>query len=398
MKRKRTFTLALVALGVLEGTALAFVSGGPVPRLSTSTDIAVVGAATACDSAGARINAQGWRTDFSKCSVPLQEFRSGGPGRDGIPPIDQPRFQTVAQASAWLKPREPVISVGVYGDARAYPLQILIWHEIVNDWVGGVPISVTFCPLCNTAIAFDRQIPGYTLDFGTTGTVRHSDLVMWDRQTESWWQQATGEAVVGELTGTRLQMVPASIISWAEFQQQRPSGRVLSRDTGHRRDYGRNPYVGYDDIGQSPFLFDGPTDGRLRPMERVVSVTVSNESVAYPFPALRDRRLVTDSVGGQPIVVFFEPGTASALDGSDIASSRDVGSSAVYLAQVDNQPLAFAWDGNAFVDTDTGSRWTFLGQAVAGPRAGMRLEPVPHLDAFWFATAAFYPQIRIWAP
>jgi hypothetical protein len=155
----------------------------------------------------------GWKTDFSKHSVPLSEIIPGGPPRDGIPPIDRPVFETVAQADAWLKPQEPLIHFAVGNDVRAYPLQILIWHEIVNDEVGGIPVMVTFCPLCNTAIAFDRRVAGRVLDFGTTGNLRHSDLIMWDRQTESWWQQMTGEAIVGELTGMRLTLLPATIVS-----------------------------------------------------------------------------------------------------------------------------------------------------------------------------------------
>jgi hypothetical protein len=128
----------------------------------------------------------GWHTDFSRHTVPLQEVDSGGPPRDGIPPIDHPKFETVTQGDGWLKPQEPVIALSLGGETRVYPLQILIWHEIVNDVVGGVPVLVSFCPLCNTAIAFDRRLDGRVLDFGTTGNLRRSDLAMWDRQTESW--------------------------------------------------------------------------------------------------------------------------------------------------------------------------------------------------------------------
>jgi hypothetical protein len=351
-----------------------------------------------CDARGARFSTRGWRTDFSRCSVALDEFTSGGPGRDGIPPLDHPRFESPEQADRWLNPREPVIYLEIAGDAAAYAIEILTWHEIVNDEVGGVPVTVTFCPLCNTAIAFDRRLDGVVLDFGTTGNLRDSDLVMWDRQTESWWQQATGEALVGELTGKRLTMVPASLISWEDFRQQRPNGRVLSRNTGYQRDYGRNPYVGYDAIGQSPFLFRGPADGRLRPMERVVTVSLGGESVAYPFPALKERWLIADIVGSAPIVVFYDAGVASALDAGSIAAGREVGASAVYSREVDGQLLTFVWTGDAFVDLETGTRWTFLGEAAAGPLSGQRLTPVVHNDAFWFASAAFFPQIRIWAP
>jgi hypothetical protein len=343
-------------------------------------------------------NTSGWKTDFSRHSVPLSEIIPGGPPRDGIPPIDRPVFVTVAQADAWLKPQEPVIHFAVGNDVRAYPLQIMIWHEIVNDEVGGLPVVVTFCPLCNTAIAFDRRAAGRVLDFGTTGNLRHSDLVMWDRQTESWWQQITGEAIVGALTGRRLAMLPATIVSWEEFRRAYPDGRVLSRDTGYVRDYGRNPYTGYDRIDQPPFLLKGTPDGRLPPMERVAMVTLSGEDVAYPFSLLREHRVVMDRVSGRPIVVFYQPGTASALDRARIADSRDAGATGVFRAELGGWPLTFTWQDGAFVDLETGSHWSLLGRAVTGPLTGARLEPVVHGNHFWFATAAFYPNVRIWRP
>jgi hypothetical protein len=244
--------------------------------------------------------------------------------------------------------------------------------------------------------AFERQIPGRTFEFGTTGTLRHSDVVMWDRQTESWWQQITGEAVVGTLTGARLVPVAASTISWSEFQLSRPYGQVLSRDTGQRRDYGRNPYVGSDDTGDTPIHFDSPIDTRLRAMERVVMVRLPGETAAYPFSTLRQRNVLMDSVGGRPIVIFYQPGTTSALDRADLATSRAVGSTGVFSPDLSGQVLTFAWDGTTFVDVDTGSRWTILGDAISGPLAGARLAPVLHTDSFWAPTAAFFPEIRVW--
>ncbi len=338
----------------------------------------------------------GWKTDFAKHSVPLSEIISGGPPRDGIPALDRLKFETTGQAASWLKAKEPVIHLGIGDDHRAYPLQILTWHEIANDQVAGTPVTVTFCPLCNTAIAFDRRLEGRVLDFGTSGNLRKSDLVMWDRQTESWWQQITGEAIVGELTGKRLMMLPASIVSWEQFQGSFPNGRVLSRDTGFARDYGRNPYVGYDRADQPPFLYQGPLDGRLPPKERVVSVSLAGQDVAYPFGVLRERRVVADSPGGQPLVVFFQPGTASALDSANFADSRDVGASAVYRPQLDGRSLTFKWQDGAFVDSETRSRWNLLGRSTGGPLAGKQLEPVVHADHFWFAWAAFRPNTRIY--
>ncbi len=348
------------------------------------------------DLSDVEFSTSGWKTDFRKHSVPLSEISSGGPPRDGIPPIDHPKFASIEDADGWLKPREPVIHLSVGGEVRAYPLQILIWHEIVNDTVGGIPVAVTFCPLCNTAIAFDRRLGSRTLDFGTTGNLRKSDLVMWDRQTESWWQQVTGEAIVGELTGQKLEMLPATIVSWQEFRDRFPEGKVLSRETGHQRSYGTNPYAGYDKADEPPFLFDGELDGRLPPKERVVTVSLGGEDAAYPFSLLAKERVVSDTVGRQPIVVFFNPGTASALDASTIADSRDVGSAAVYSRVVDGRELNFRWQDGAFVDDQTSSHWTLLGRAESGTLAGKQLQPVVSGNHFWFAWAAFKPQTRIY--
>ena len=244
----------------------------------------------------------------------------------------------------WLADREPVIALQIGDDARAYPLQIMTWHEIVNDIVGGEPVIVTFCPLCNSAIVFERRMGDTVNSFGVSGLLRYSDLIMYDRDTDSWWQQILGEAIVGELTGTRLPKVPASIISWADFRQNYPDGQVLTRDTGFTREYGRNPYTGYDDIDSSPFLFVGPEDGRLRPVERVAAVELGGESVAYPFLRLEETPVVNDDIGGTPVVVLFSPGTTSALDGSVIAASRDVGATGVYDRRLGDQTLTFRPD------------------------------------------------------
>lgn len=337
-----------------------------------------------------------WKTNFAIHSVPYSEIFSGGPPRDGIPPIDNPKFESVAQADAWLEDKEPVVFFELNGQSRAYPLQILIWHEIVNDELGGVPVAVTFCPLCNTAIAFDRRLDGEVLRFGTSGLLRFSDLVMWDDLTESWWQQVTGEAIVGDLTGKRLEFLPATIVSWADFKSLRPDGLVLSRDTGFFRPYGNNPYVGYDNIENSPWLYAGPVDGRLPPMERVVTVTVGDTDVAYPFSVLAQVGGVNDLVAEQPIVVLFKPGTSSALDAPVIATSRDIGSAAVYDPTVDGQVLHFRTQNEWFVDEETGSQWNILGESVAGPLAGKRLNPVVHGNHFWFSWAVFKPETIIY--
>ena len=344
----------------------------------------------------AGISRRGWQTDFIKHTVPYSEIISGGPPRDGIPPLDDPQFTTPEDASEWLGDQEPVIALEINGDVRAYPLQILTWHEIVNDVVGGVPISATFCPLCNAAIVFDRRLDEAVYDFGTSGKLRNSDLIMWDRQTETWWQQFTGEGIVGGLAGKKLTILPASIISFSDFRAASPDGKVLSRDTGFSRPYGQNPYAGYDRADQPPFLFDGDLDGRLLPKERVATVTIGEVDAAFPFSILEKERVVNYTVNGNDLVVFFKSGTTSALDKRSIRGSRDVGATGLFDTHVDGRKLTFRADSDRFVDNETGSIWNILGQAVEGPLTGKWLTPIVHANHFWFAWGAFKPDTLIY--
>ncbi|MBI2369760.1 MAG: DUF3179 domain-containing protein [Deltaproteobacteria bacterium] len=327
--------------------------------------------------------------------VPVQDIIPGGPPPDGIPPIDRPVFVSVKEAGRWLRETEPVVAFEWRGDARAYPLQILIWHEIVNDTVGGKPVSVTYCPLCNSALAFDRVLEGTTHDFGTSGMLYHSDLVMYDRQTRSLWAQMEGRAIVGKLAGKRLTVLPTAILAWRDWREAHPQGKVLSRETGHNRPYGRNPYAGYDAADSYPFLFKGKADTRLRPMERVVAISVGEQAKAYPVAALSGTRVLHDIVNGQPLVIFYAPGTVSALDQAEIARSREVGATGVFDPHLDGKRLAFRFDGQAIRDRETGSTWNILGVATAGPLTGRRLTRLAHVDTFWFAWAAFKPHTAL---
>lgn len=268
--------------------------------------------------------ADAWpRTNFGKASVPFDEIRSGGPPKDGIPSIDDPQFVAVASAED-LKPNEPVIGLQIDGDARAYPLRILTWHEIVNDTVGGVPVAVTYCPLCNAAIVFDRRIDGEATTFGTTGKLRYSDLVMYDRATESWWQQFLGEAIVGKHTGKRLAVLPARLESWENFAARFPDGRVLVPNDPGLRSYGANPYVGYDSAA-FPMLYDGSFPEDIAPMARVVAVGEE----AWSLELLqREGRLDSGD-----LILSWTPGQASALDSRDITQGRDVGNIIVQQRQ-----------------------------------------------------------------
>lgn len=337
-------------------------------------------------------------TDFSKHSVPYGEILSGGPPKDGIPSIDAPQFIPVDEANAWLKDREPVVFVRVGDDARAYPIQILMWHEIVNDVVGGEPLIISFCPLCNTAITFKRTFNGEILDFGTTGRLRYSNLIMYDRQTETWWQQATGDAIAGEHTGAQLEFYPAVMIAWQDFKTKYPDGIVLSRDTGNPRDYGRNPYLGYDDIDKTPFLYDGTTPDQLPPMARVLTIDLNNEAVAFPYDVLRELNVINDTVATDPIAVFWAEGTASALDRRNIPEGRDTGAAVAYSRLLDGRELTFELSDGKILDDQTGSAWNILGEAISGELIGRQLTPVVSINHFWFSWAAFRPETKIYQP
>jgi hypothetical protein len=327
---------------------------------------------------------------------------AGGPPPDGIPPIDRPRFQAAGTVD-WLAAAEPVAVVELGGDAKAYPLQILVWHEIVNDIVGGVPVTVTYCPLCNTAVTFRRPtVAGKVTTFGTSGRLYRSNLVMYDRATRSLWPQALGVAVTGELTGQRLQRIATQLVAWRDFRVAFPSGRVLSRDTGHRRPYGENPYPLYDRKGSQPFLFDGRPDGRLDAVERVLGVSQGDQHLAVPYLRLAGRAqggvaAANLELGGAPMLVLWRSGVTSALDRRRIAASRDVGAAAAFSRRVGGRALTFHARGGRVTDQQTGSTWDQFGRAVAGPLTGTQLAPATAMDSFWFDWAAFHPDTAIWA-
>ncbi len=347
------------------------------------------------DAPGSQIT-KGWKTNLEKRSIDLSELMSGGPPKDGIPAIDSPKFVGVSEATKWLNSNEPVISLKVGNEARAYPLQILMWHEIVNDDIKGQPVTVTFCPLCYTAIAFDRRLDGKVLDFGVSGMLRHSDMVMYDRQTESWWQQISGEALVGDLTGKTLSQLPSQIVSFGQFTKAFPEGKVLSRETGHNRAYGSNPYRGYDDLTKTPRLFRGKPDERLRPMEKVIAIELDSISIAYPHTLTRKKRVLYDRIGKTEIVIFHADGAASALDKEKISESKDAGSTGVFIPEIDGQKLTFVYNSNEFVDEQTKSRWNVFGHAIEGKLKGKQLKQIRHGDYFAFAWLVFKPKTEIY--
>lgn len=329
---------------------------------------------------------------------------SGGPPPDGIPAIDSPRFERVEDVE-WLADDEAVIALSVGDEHRAYPVQVLIWHEIVNDTVGGRPVAVTYCPLCSSALAFDREVGDRVLSFGTSGRLYLSALVMYDRQTESLWSQVERTALAGVLAGSELDLIPVTTVRWADWRTAHPEGWVLTRQTGFARDYGRNPYVGYDEIDNEGTFLDESVDGRHPAKERVVTFPDADEAVAVLLRDLSAVGVAEITVDSEPVVLFAARGLASALQADDVAGGEHVAATGAFRPETGDRRLTFTAvagsgppaddDPVVAVDGETGSGWDILGRAVSGPLSGSRLEQVAHLDTFWFAQAAFRPDTQV---
>lgn len=305
--------------------------------------------------------------------------------RDAIKPIYRPRYGTERELP-WLLGSDLVIGFSSRRGAYAYPLKVLNFRELVNDVIDGVPVLVSYCPLCGSGVVYSRTIDGRTLLFGNTSALYQSDLVMYDHETGSYWFQVQGEAIVGKLTGKRLKALPSATLTWAEWKRLHPDTRLLVGDAGapFSFQYAQDPFLGYSqslDAGRFPFpVSKDKLDGRLRASEIVLTAEVNAARKAYPL-RLIGNAAVNDAIGDAPVVVF----------------SRD-GSGFAYRATVERRRLTFALKGDAFVDRETGSSWNAAGQALSGRLKGSRLEPLPSRRAFWFSIAIANPGIALYLP
>lgn len=325
---------------------------------------------------------------FDGGSIPLSEISEERviALRDAIPPLDAPRYDDVS-AGDWLDEDDLVLGYeSASGGAWAYPLKILNFHEIVNDDLDGVPVLVSYCPLCRSGIVYDRRLDGMLLTFGNTSALFESDLVMFDRETNSFWWQTAGKAIVGTLTGNRLRSLPAITATWSQWKELHPRTLVLSRDTGFSRPYERDPFSDYADSvnsGQFPFpVSEASQDDRLSPAEEVLGVMIDGESVAYPLRLLGDAA-INDTLAGTRVVVF---------------SSAEGPSGSVFRPEARGSQLTFRFDGRSYLDQETRSEWSLSGQAVSGPLKGEKLEPLPSRYTFWFAYVAAFPDTELFAP
>ena len=328
-----------------------------------------------------------WRTNREKYVLD-PELLGPGNNRDAIPPIYQPQFESVESADSWLESDDLVGVLALDDEIHVYPLRMLVYHEVANDQIAGVPVLVTFCPLCDTVLAFDRRVAGEALLFGVSMKLLHDNLIMWDHQTESWWQQVSGMAIVGDLAGERLDFLPVRTLFWRDVRQSMPRARVLSREAGFPESE-----AGFYDIKMCPTDYStepplwtgGPTSEALGQYARVLGLNLKG-AVAYPMHALAQRQVVNDVVDGQDVVLFY---SSQPCAGSWGAQTVDTAS--VYSPLVGERKLSFYPKEGEILDRETGSTWSPGGLAVRGQLKGSKLEPFPYTISFWFAWVAFYP-------
>ncbi len=338
---------------------------------------------------------QNWNTNWNKSLISFNEIVPAKQ-RDAIPSIDDPQFVRISTARNYLSDLSPVIVVVIGNEARAYPLDILMWHEIVNDTIKNNPIAVSYCPLCSSEFVYSRVVNGNTLDFGTSGLLRNSNLIMYDRQSESLWQQFNGQAIVGDYVNNSLTPIPANVVSFKDFYTTYPTGIVLSRNTGYLRNYGTNPYVNYDNLTNQPMFFKGITDKKLPAMQRILGIEFNNVSKAYPLVSLQKNPIIYDKINDNEYVIFSLCCMKSALNKSNINEGKNIYMTGVFSPYVNGQRLNFILNQfGEIIDTFTNSSWSILGKALSGPLSGIQLTPINHGDVFWFAWAAFYPNTII---
>jgi hypothetical protein len=341
------------------------------------------------------INFDEWKTDFNRVDCDVKDFRTSRVWpKDMHPAIHKPEFDTVSDAQSWMHQKEPVISVVIKNKARAYPLGILLFHEIINDKLSGVPLAVSYCPLCNTAIVFDRRIEEKVYSFGVAGVLRNSNLVMYDRTTETWWQQLTGQGLIGEHAGIFLEKIPSQVISFEQFSIAYPEGKILKPYFWGKNRY----YPGYDSArpGMLPKYCPEDVDTSFPPMERMITLTLKDKSRIYPFFITKKEKVINDKVSDLEIVVFHIEGAVSPVDKPIISESRETGSTGVFIRKIDGRTLTFEYRDGKLLDIETSSTWDITGRAVSGELAGNQLPLVVHSNDFWFVWSIFHPSSDIY--
>jgi hypothetical protein len=375
---KKSIAVVVVAILSIVGIILSVII--VIPTINTNpTSITITAGGNTNSAASATAE------EKEKSIVPLDQIVSGGPPPDGIPSIDNPKFISVQEASKFLEDSELVLGLNINGDIRAYPLQILVWHEIVNDEIGSIPVAVTYCPLCFTNQVFNRTIDDgqEVVEFGTSGKLYNSNLVMYDRTSKSLWSQAMAEGIVGKYAGTKLERVPFDVAYWKEWKQLYPDSKILSRDTGSNRPYGVDPYGDY--YTNSDVLFPvSNKDNRLGLKEIVVGFENKGQYKAYKLQEIENKKVINDQVNGKPIALFsLHPFMVRAYD---------------RIVEYGELTLQFEYDAdnNRIIDKQTGSEWNFEGMAINGQMKGKQLTRLPYDEGFWFEWIAFHPKTELY--
>jgi len=347
----------------------------------------------------------GWKTDTTKTEINLSELSIVLPRRS-FQVLNYPKFAYKEEGLKSFFPLEPVIAVQIDGKAKAYPLNMLSIHEIANDTLSTIPILATFCPLCNSGIVYDRRLThkgeNHLLDFEVSGMLRKSDMVMADKQTETWWQQLEGKAIVGELAGAELKVVPSLILSVKDFFDRYPNGKILSKSIGIKdaeESYGINYYKNYDKSNGKPYerFFDpNQIDKRLPAMERVVDVRSFGEFKIYPFSLIAKKGVINDEFNSKNIVLFYKPGLVSVLDEKDITQSKDLGTVTVFNSVIEGEKLIFSMENDNYVDINSHSVWDITGKCISGKLKDKQLLIEPNGIHFAFAWLAFHPETEIY--
>ncbi len=326
------------------------------------------------------------RAPLLSCTIPIDQIFDGGVGKDGIPALNNPTLVPATHADAdYLLPGDRVIGLVSRDGPVAVPLNILWWHEVVNLDLPDRRVAVTHCPLTGSSLVFDRAVAGGA-EFGVSGLLFRSNLILYDRSpSESLWPQMTRAATCGEASRTPLPMVPSFEMTWAGWKDLHPDTRVVSRRTGHSRNYRVYPYGDYDRRDNFETLFPVVVDTRRPPKERVLGIPIAGDGgIALPFGelAFQRQRAVHITLRDGPAVVLWDSDAAAA-----VAFFRTVGDTTLHFDLVSRR----------WVDRETGSVWSLAGHATEGPLAGTRLRPVAEAYvAFWFAWAAFQPETVIW--
>jgi hypothetical protein len=362
----------MMAIGIIVMAALVIFPGDSTPQASIVLEIPDI------NSESSQSTLTIMETNGLKHLIPLDRIKGGGPPKDGIPSIDDPKFVKI-QGSQFISDSDVVIGLEINGDARAYPLFILVWHEIVNDRVGDVPVAVTYCPLCYTNQVFERIINGNEVEFGTSGKLYNSNLLMYDRWTESYWSQALGTAVTGELTGMQLKTIPFDVITWGDWKKLHPDTLVLTTDTGHLRSYATDPYGDYYTDPRIIFPVEY-SDDRILPKEIILGFHEDGIYKAYKQNDVEFKKIINDDIGDTSLMLV------SLFSQNSRAFDRTL----------NGEILEFEFVDDKILDTKTKSEWNYDGVAISGPLEGNKLIRMSIEPGFWFEWVAFHPQTEVW--